>query len=137
MLSIWSARTRHLFSAASKAALSLIQAAKLIRHGTPPDIAERPPHSVGRPFSAPGSTVPIVGNLVLPNDTPVTAGAVCCEFPLRPEWGSLSASIAATISDECAKAFEISPQPAIVATGIVLARAGPYRPYHRWRLGPA
>jgi hypothetical protein len=41
--------------------LSLIQAAKLIRHGTPPDIAERPPHSVGRPFSAPGSTVPIVG----------------------------------------------------------------------------
>jgi hypothetical protein len=41
------------------------------------------PHSVGRPFSAPGSTVPIVGNLVLPNDTPVTPGAVCCEFPLN------------------------------------------------------
>jgi hypothetical protein len=36
--------------------------------------------------------------------------------------------------------LEISPQPPSWQRGIVrghMARAGPYRPYHRWRLGPA
>jgi hypothetical protein len=54
------ARTQHLFSAASNAALSLasrlLNSPDMVR----PPLSRSPPHSVGRPFSAPGSTVLIV-----------------------------------------------------------------------------
>jgi hypothetical protein len=62
-----------------------------------------PPTFGWSPVQASGSTVPIVGNLVLANDTHCdTLGAVCCGFPLnskrRPERGFFERQYCRTVA---------------------------------------